>query len=220
MNDMTMDGVAAASQSAGQALGSALAHAIACGELLIEAKRQVKHGEWRPWIEANCKVPARTARHYMALARRRKRLCDQNGNVLPLSVHDALHIMRELSGAPHSWPYDPDEMTEFPSFGEPYVPLTEADIQARRQARREARQGRWRVQNWRDFGALLETALMLGQWDNPPKPRHVAKAAKTGRTPGLTAESLRAVIAILTRYAEALEADSVGPPAPSPAPRP
>ena len=48
--------------------------AIACGELLIEAKRQVKHGEWRPWIEANCKVPARTARHYMALARRRKRL--------------------------------------------------------------------------------------------------------------------------------------------------
>ena len=118
----------------GQALGAALAHAIAAGEMLIVAKRQVQHGEWRPWLEANCSVPARTARHYMALARRRKRLCDQNGNVLPISVHAAIRQMKELGGTPMSLPYDPLEMEEFPSMGRQYVPLTEAEIQERREA--------------------------------------------------------------------------------------
>jgi hypothetical protein len=67
MNDMTMNGAAAASQSSdlvqrieakhaavGQALQSALAHAIACGELLMQAKLQVKavKGWWLPWLAA------------------------------------------------------------------------------------------------------------------------------------------------------------------------
>ena len=186
----------------GQAFGSALAHAIAAGELLIEAKRQVKHGEWRPWIEANCKVPARTARHYMALARRKKRLCDENGNVLPLSVHDALHAMKELSGTPYTLPYDPDEMSEFPSRGEVYIPLTEAEIEKRREARRREW---WHVQAWGGFGGKLEAAIELGRWSNPPAPRYVVKAARDGKTPGLTAAVLREAIALLTRYAEALE---------------
>ena len=212
MNDMTISeatinsfGLAARIDvehaAVAQALQSALAHAIAAGELLIVAKRQVKHGEWRPWLEANCSVPARTARHYMALARKRKRLCDQSGNTLPISVHEAVERLKELRGTPYTLPYDPAEMSEFPSQGREYVPLTEAE----REARREIRQSRWRVQNWSEFGALLETALRLGQWDNPPKPRPVAKAAMAGRTPGLTAASLRKAITLLTRYAEALE---------------
>jgi Protein of unknown function (DUF3102) len=186
----------------GQALQSALAHAIACGELLIEAKRQVKHGEWRPWIEANCKVPARTARHYMALARKRKHLCDQNGNVLPISVHDAVETIKELRGHPYTLPYDPVEMEEFPSRGIAYVRLTEAEIQERREARRREW---WHVRAWGGFGGALMGVIEFGRWSNPPAPRHVAKAAKAGKTPGLTAESLRAASALLTRYAEALE---------------
>jgi hypothetical protein len=39
----------------------ALAHAIAAGELLIEAKKQVKHGEWLPWLGTNCEISERTA---------------------------------------------------------------------------------------------------------------------------------------------------------------
>ena len=186
----------------GQALQSALAHAIAAGELLIEAKRLVKHGEWRPWLEANCKVPARTARHYMALARRRKWLCDQNGNVLPISVHAAVEAIKELRREPHSWPYDPDEMKEFPSGGVEYVPLTEAEIQERREARRLCE---WRVPSWsKEFAAALRTVIHITQYD-APAPRRVVKAARDGRTPGLTAESLRAAITLLTRYAEGLE---------------
>ena len=40
---------------------------------------------------------------------------------------------------------------------------------------------------------------------NPPAPRYVVKAARDGRTPGLTAAALRDAITLLTRYAEALE---------------
>jgi hypothetical protein len=185
----------------GQALGSALAHAIACGELLIEAKRRVKHGGWRPWIEANCKVPARTARHYMAMARKRKWLCDENGNVLPLSVHDAVETIKELRGHPHPWPYGEEDISEFPSQCREYVRLTEAEIQERREPRRLE----WRVPSWnREFSAALRVVIHITQQD-APAPRRVAKAARDGRTPGLTAASLREAVAYLTRYAEALE---------------
>jgi hypothetical protein len=55
---------------------AALAHAIAAGEALIEAKRLAGHGRWLPWIEANCDFGERTARRYMLLARNRSHLSD------------------------------------------------------------------------------------------------------------------------------------------------
>jgi hypothetical protein len=212
MNDMTMKGVATASLvqrieaehvAVGRALGSALTHAIACGELLIEAKRQVKHGEWRPWIEANCNVPARTARHYMALARRKKRLTDQNGKVLPLSVHDAMERLKELRGAPHPWPYGEEDKSELPSLGRVYVPVSQAEIEERKEARL---QDWWHVRAWGGFSGALRNVIDITQFTNAPAPRHVARAVREGKTPGLTAASLREAIALLTRYAEALEA--------------
>jgi hypothetical protein len=47
----------------------AVEHAIAAGELLIEAKKQVKHGEWQTWLMANCDISERTVQAYMKLAR-------------------------------------------------------------------------------------------------------------------------------------------------------
>jgi hypothetical protein len=47
----------------------AVEHAIAAGELLIEAKKQVKHGEWQIWLMANCDISERTVQAYMRLAR-------------------------------------------------------------------------------------------------------------------------------------------------------
>ena len=45
-------------------------HAITCGDLLIEAKKQIsQHGAWLPWLGANCTVSARTAQVYMQLAK-------------------------------------------------------------------------------------------------------------------------------------------------------
>lgn len=47
---------------------SAVQHAIRAGELLTEAKAQVNHGEWLPWLAQNFAAGARTAQNYMRLA--------------------------------------------------------------------------------------------------------------------------------------------------------
>jgi hypothetical protein len=49
-------------------LRNALGHAIRCGELLIEAKGAVGHGEWLPWLTANFEMSRQTAASYMRLA--------------------------------------------------------------------------------------------------------------------------------------------------------
>jgi hypothetical protein len=38
-----------------------LSHAIRCGELLLEAKAQIKHGQWLPWLKKQCAIPPGTA---------------------------------------------------------------------------------------------------------------------------------------------------------------
>lgn len=55
-------------QAAEKDLRSAVAHAIRAGELLTEAKGQVAHGEWLPWIAANFPGSEDTAGRYMKLA--------------------------------------------------------------------------------------------------------------------------------------------------------
>jgi hypothetical protein len=50
-------------------LKEAVSNAIAAGELLLEAKKQVGHGEWLPWLAENCDISERTAQAYMRLAR-------------------------------------------------------------------------------------------------------------------------------------------------------
>jgi hypothetical protein len=47
---------------------SAVQHAIQAGALLIDAKAQVKHGGWLPWLEANFPGSVRSAQGYMRLA--------------------------------------------------------------------------------------------------------------------------------------------------------
>jgi Protein of unknown function (DUF3102) len=42
-----------------------LEHAIAVGALLIEAKELVAHGEWLPWLQANCRVCLDAIRRYV-----------------------------------------------------------------------------------------------------------------------------------------------------------
>lgn len=48
---------------------STIAHAVRAGELLIEAKKKCKHGQWLPLVEAECEFPERTARKYMQAAK-------------------------------------------------------------------------------------------------------------------------------------------------------
>jgi Protein of unknown function (DUF3102) len=66
---------------------SVINHAIAAGELLLEAKRQVKHGEWLPWLAKNCDIAERTAQVYMRLARTP---LEKRNAVADLPLRDAL----------------------------------------------------------------------------------------------------------------------------------
>jgi hypothetical protein len=180
----------AAHSAVAVALGSAIAHAITAGLLLIEAKRHVRRdkGKWLPWLEANCSVPARTASHYVRLAKHRTKLCDENGNVLPISVTEALlRLKHPIEGAEsgrgsgeHEWgEYEPWRGWGRLAWGVPFV-------------------------------TALQAVTRITQ-ANPPAPRHVARAAREGKTPGLSASVLREAIALLMRYADALDRQAGAP---------
>lgn len=44
-------------------------HAIRCGELLLEMKQRVGHGNWLAWVEEHFEASERTARNYMVIAK-------------------------------------------------------------------------------------------------------------------------------------------------------
>jgi hypothetical protein len=44
-------------------------HAIRCGELLLEMKRRVGHGNWLAWLGEHFEASERTARNYMEIAK-------------------------------------------------------------------------------------------------------------------------------------------------------
>jgi hypothetical protein len=71
---------------------TSLTHAFACGDILLEAKTQVKHGQWLPWLET-CGISERTAQRYMRLARNREAIQAKSDNVSDLSVSGALTLL-------------------------------------------------------------------------------------------------------------------------------
>lgn len=76
-------------EAAGRALKRSLQHAVAAGDLLIEAKAQLKHGQWLPWLSEHCQIPERTARLYMRLAKNKTEI----GNVADLTVRAAVALL-------------------------------------------------------------------------------------------------------------------------------
>lgn len=71
----------------------ALGHARAAGEKLIEAKGNLKHGEWLPWLEANFPATEQTARNYMRVATRWAELESNGKRVFDLPLRDALKLL-------------------------------------------------------------------------------------------------------------------------------
>src|SRR5262245_11996908 len=56
-----------------------LPHYRAAGQKMLEAKAQLRHGEFEPWLRRNFKISARQCRTYMRLAE------TQNGSALPFA---------------------------------------------------------------------------------------------------------------------------------------
>jgi hypothetical protein len=68
-------------------------HALTAGDLLIQAKKQLKHGQWLPWLEQHCKISDRTAQRYIQLARHRSLLEANPSSVADLTLQGALELI-------------------------------------------------------------------------------------------------------------------------------
>jgi hypothetical protein len=78
-----------------QSLKAGVEHARHAGELLLNAKMQVKHGEWLPWLKMNCKISEWSAQSYMRIAARYEELKAKSGTVTDLSYRDALKLLAD-----------------------------------------------------------------------------------------------------------------------------
>jgi hypothetical protein len=85
----------AAHEAAAAALKSSVIHAMQAGDMLLEAKEQVGHGEWLPWLKANFPFSDRTARLYMQLARKRVNVEAKMATVADLSLREAVDEITE-----------------------------------------------------------------------------------------------------------------------------
>lgn len=73
-----------------EVLKAGLSRAMEAGELLIEAKDKVAHGEWGVWLKENFEGSERTAQAYMKVARNREALEAKTAAVADLSFRGAL----------------------------------------------------------------------------------------------------------------------------------
>jgi hypothetical protein len=76
------------------ALKDSVRHAIEAGTLLLEAKAQLEHGQWLPWLRDHCTISERTAQLYMRCAKSRDEIEEQIRNgVADLSLSEAAAIL-------------------------------------------------------------------------------------------------------------------------------
>ena len=79
-----------AHEAAQKCAAEAVRHAICAGELLIEVKGSLAHGEFAAWLAANVPFSARTARGYMRLASLDE---EKRQGVADLSLRGALRVL-------------------------------------------------------------------------------------------------------------------------------
>ena len=81
-------------------LSEALAHSMAAGDLLLEAKAQLKHGQWLPWLKDHVDISERTAQLYMRTAKNRAEIESQKRNsVADLTLSEAVALLALSSDA-------------------------------------------------------------------------------------------------------------------------
>jgi hypothetical protein len=78
----------------------ALTHAVKAGQLLIEAKAQVQHGEWESWFTDNLSFSLRTAQKYMQLAGHERRLQEIREGSPALTIDESLKMLADEKMSP------------------------------------------------------------------------------------------------------------------------
>ena len=72
--------------------------AIEAGVALIDAKRQVGHGNWLRWLKENCELSERTSEVYMECARNRQKLESKIATAANMTLHQALREIKPTRG--------------------------------------------------------------------------------------------------------------------------
>lgn len=81
-------------EAVSSALKDSVRHAIAAGELLVEAKARLKHGQWLPWLRDHCAMSERTAQLYMRCAKNRETIEAQiRSGVADLTLNEAAALL-------------------------------------------------------------------------------------------------------------------------------
>jgi Protein of unknown function (DUF3102) len=82
-------------QATAEALRRSVENAMAAGDLLIEAKAQLKHGQWLPWLRDHCAMSERTAQLYMRCAKNRAAIEEQvkSATVADLTLNEAAAVL-------------------------------------------------------------------------------------------------------------------------------
>jgi hypothetical protein len=90
---------------------AAVVQARQAGALLIEVKGRLRHGEWLPWLAANCpEIHERVAQNYTRIARNWDRILSaaetRTGRSYLPGIHEALRLLAEPADG------DEDEQNE------------------------------------------------------------------------------------------------------------
>jgi hypothetical protein len=81
-------------QATSDALKTSVEHAIKAGELLLEAKEQLKHGQWLPWLLNHCEISERSAQLYMRIAKNRETIeAEIRNGVADLTLNQAAALL-------------------------------------------------------------------------------------------------------------------------------
>jgi phage N-6-adenine-methyltransferase len=95
--------IQAAHEAAQAGARTALENAVLCGELLLQAKDALEHGQWLPWLAANTTIGVRQAQNYMRVAKHREALAANAKSSAHLSA--AVDLLAEPKGSPAALPY-------------------------------------------------------------------------------------------------------------------
>jgi Protein of unknown function (DUF3102) len=80
-------------QASANAMQRGVEHAIRVGELLIEAKDKISHGQWLPWLTEHCAMSERTSQLYMRLARSKPELEANPQHVADMTMRGAVAVL-------------------------------------------------------------------------------------------------------------------------------
>jgi Protein of unknown function (DUF3102) len=82
-------------EAAAEGLRRSVENGMAAGDLLIEAKAQLKHGQWLPWLRDHCAISERTAQLYMRCAKNRAAIEEQakSATVADLTLNEAAAVL-------------------------------------------------------------------------------------------------------------------------------